>query len=196
MLLSATATCSEYSRARPISLCRLSSTAAASVAPRGVLVESTGVAFPCGPRLYQLKRTNRLLDTPLTCNLHVVSYIYGQSLTPQAVRGSRSLMAAASWQASPAALAQQQEDVKDRTSHQKENPLDSIVLQADSAAQPFLALPAEQPARARVDYSKSQRPLQVLITDHQCTAQHCDCSATAEHSPARISLVGQSWSDL
>lgn len=179
MLLSATATCSEYSRAPPIFFCRLRRTAAASVAPRGVLVESTGVALSRG--LCQLKRTNRLLHTALTCNLHVVSQTYVQSLTPQAVRGSRSLMAAASLQVSPAASAQQPEDVKDRTSHQNQNPLDSILLQADSAAQPFLASPAEQPARARVDYSKSQRPLQVLVKAHQCIAQCCYCNATALH---------------
>lgn len=81
-------------------------------------------------------------------------------------------MAAASLQVPLASLAQQQEAVKDRTAHQKENPLDSILLQADSAAQPFMASPAEQPTRARVDYSKSQRPLQVLVRAHLCTAQY------------------------
>lgn len=179
---------SMLSAAPPSPFCKLRSTAAASLAPRGVLVDSTGVTLSRGPWLSQLKRTNRLLHTALTCNLHVVSHTYVQSLTPQAVRGSRSLMAAASLQVT--ALAQQHEDLKDRTSHQKENPLDSILLQADSAVQPFLAPAAEQPARARVDYSKSQRPLQVLVKAQQSIAQHCYCSATALHYPASISLVG------
>ena len=81
-------------------------------------------------------------------------------------------MATASTQVPHAALAQQQEDVKDRTAHQKENPLDSILLQADSAAQPFLATAAEQPTRAWVDYSKSQRPLQVLVRNQRSTVQY------------------------
>lgn len=72
-------------------------------------------------------------------------------------------MAAASVQAPQAALVQQ-EDVKVPNPHQKADmSLVSILQQADFADQPFLAPPAEQPARARVDYAKSQRPLQVLI---------------------------------
>lgn len=70
-------------------------------------------------------------------------------------------MAAASVQVPDAALVQ--EDVKLPTANLKaDTSLDGILLQADSADQPFLLAPAEQPARARVDYSKGQRPLQVL----------------------------------
>ena len=154
-MLSATSTCSKL-RASRIDFSTLRITRRA---PGIELVERVGGALFRCPRLSQPKRTNRLLYTAFTCGSHGSSLSLVRPLKSQAVRGSRSFMGAASIQA---ALAQQQQDVKDRTAHQKENPLDSILLQADYAVQPFMASPAEQPARARVDYSKSQRPLQVL----------------------------------
>ena len=165
MLSSATATCSEL-RALTLPSCALRNSLFRNTAAPSALVQKYGIGIFSGPRLSGPKLPNRLLHTALTSGSHDVGHPLDQALTSQAVRGSRSSMAAASMQAPHAALVQQQEDVQDRTAHQQENPLHSILLQADSAAQPFMASPAEQPTRARVDYSKSQRPLQVLNQAH------------------------------
>lgn len=169
-MLSATATCSEL-RAFTLPFSALESSVPRSAAARCSPFQNAGVVLFRGPRLSRAKRPYRLLHTALTSGSHDVGHPLAQALTSQAIRGSRSLMAAASTQVPHAALAQQQEVVEDRTAHQKENPLDSILLQADFAAQPFMASPADQPTRARVDYSKSQRPLQVLAQAHQRIAQ-------------------------
>lgn len=168
-MLSATATWTEL-RAPTLSFCALRDSPLRIAAARCAFVPSRGVVLFRGPRLSQPKRSHRVLHVQglLFSGSHDVSRPFSQPVTSQAIGGSRSLMAAASVQVPRAALVQQQEDIKDRTAHQEDNPLHSILLQADSAAQPFLASPAEQPTRARVDYSKSQRPLQVLVQNHRC----------------------------
>ena len=186
-MLSATATCSEL-RASTLPSCALNKCLSRVAPAPCALLHSSGVVIFCGPRISVPRRSNRLLHTALTSGSHDVGHPLVQALTSQAVCGSRSLMAAASLQVPHAALAQQQEDVKDRTAHQKEHALDSILLQADSAAQPFMASPAEQLTRARVDYSKSQRPLQVRVQAHQQTAQCmfiCRLQYQCLHHPAR-----------
>ena len=183
-MLSATATCSEL-RASTLPSCALNKCLSRVAPAPCALLHSSGVVIFCGPRISVPRRSNRLLRTALTSGSHDVRHPLVQVLTSQAVSGSRSPMA--SLQVPHAALAQQQEDVKGRTAHQNEHALDSILLQADSAAQPFMASPAEQLTRARVDYSKSQRPLQVRVQAHQQTAQCvfiCRLQYQCLHHPA------------
>ena len=188
-MLNATAFCLELRAPKQVTSCSFSRAAAWSRVARSESADCTGVL--CSLRPTQPNHTDLLLHTPFTCRPHDIKLPH--RLNSQAIRGSRSLMACASVEAPDTALVQ--EDVKLPTANQKaDTSLDSILPQAESADQPFLGAPADQPARAWVDYSKGQRPLQVLhcavgsssLMTVQCMCvcdTGCQCNVSAVYFP-------------
>ncbi len=64
----------------------------------------------------------------------------------------------------PQAVAPHQQQVNNQRAHQQPaEASDAILPEADVAVQPFLISSSEQAVRARVDYSRGQRPLQVYV---------------------------------
>lgn len=84
---------------------------------------------------------------------------YAETLTS---RLHRRLAPATSMQILQASAAQQESYHEPRAHQQAAGAAAAILPQADDALHPFLVSSSEQPTRAQVDYSKGQRPLQVL----------------------------------
>lgn len=175
-MLSGTAQCSKFSPSSPSTVSNLKR---AVVCVRVDCKRNTVASLLFrGPRLCQPKQCNRLSQIVPVRALHATYPSPVQPSIFQPLQRSRSSIAATTMQAPQKAVAQQ-EGTKQQRVHQKaDGSVDNILLQVDDAVQPFLASPTEQPERARVDYSKSQRPLQVLLTT-LCYAVCCCAYAHA-----------------
>ena len=143
-----------------------------------------------GPGLCQSKHCHRLFHIVCVRALHATYLSPVQPAIFRPLQRSRSSKAAVSMQAPQEAVAQQ-EGKKDQRIHQKaDGSVDNILLQADHAVQPFLASPTGQPERARVDYSKSQRPLQVLLI----ILCHAACCCVHAHAICQHKQCCSRWS--
>ena len=115
-----------------------------------------------GPRRCHLQATSSLQHRTVCAS---TSAAYGRahvgSLNPNPLRRQIRL---SSMQTQQTAAAQQ-EEVKTLRAHQQgAGAAEAILPKAEVTLHPFLTCASEQPVRGQVDYSRGQRPLQVLLS--------------------------------
>ena len=114
-----------------------------------------------GPQHSHLQAASRLQHRTFCASTSAAYGVHARSLKSSPLR---TQIRVTSMQTQQTAAAQQ-EEVKTLRAHQQgAGAAGAILPQAEVALHPFLTCASEQPVRGQVDYSRGQRPLQVLLS--------------------------------